>query len=94
MKGNNPTLVVPCKRCGEPIVWASYTTKAGDKRRLPFNSDPSESGRYYLFHPHGDRLKLEARWLPHNADWPTGSLPREMHFKSCSARSNHPVNAR
>ena len=70
-----------CNRCGAKVVWASYVKKNGDKGRTPFDPDPVERGAYALMkRPDG---RLYATFVPKGGDWPPGSLPRQMHFKSC-----------
>ena len=79
-----------CRDCSAPIVWAKSTRKDGSPCNMAFDPEPSESGRYALAHPGGDRTKLVARYIKPGDDWPEGSVPRTAHYQTCSARSARP----
>jgi hypothetical protein len=76
-----------CRDCNAPIVWAKSTRKDGTPCNMAFDPEPSESGRYALAHPGGDRTKLVARYVKPGDAWPEGSVPRTAHYITCSARS-------
>ncbi len=77
-----------CRDCGTPIVWAKSTRTDGSPCNRAFDPEPSESGRYALAHPGGDRTKLVARYIKPGDAWPEGSLPRSPHYLTCSARKS------
>lgn len=79
-----------CRDCNAPIVWARSTRKDGTPCNMAFDPEPSESGRYALAHPGGDRTKLVARYVKQGDDWPPGSVPRSAHYITCSARRSRP----
>jgi len=79
-----------CRDCSARIVWAKSTRKDGSPCNMAFDPDPSDSGRYALAHPAGDRTKLVARYVKQGDDWPEGSVPRTPHYITCSAKSTRP----
>jgi hypothetical protein len=74
-----------CKGCGKPIVWADSKKKDGTIGRMSFDPDPVENGTHSLVHPRGDKTKLVATYIEKGGEWPTGSLPRIPHYKTCTA---------
>ena len=72
-----------CRDCDARIVWAKSTRKDGTPSNMAFDPEPSESGRYALAHPGGDKTKLVARYVKQGDEWPEGSVPRTPHYLTC-----------
>ena len=77
-----------CRDCSGPIVWAKSTRKDGTPCNMAFDPEPSESGRYALVFPGGDRTKLVATYVRPGETWPEGARPRTAHYITCSARAS------